>query len=73
MRHLSHVENVEMVIKILFLKSTKCKLFNAVSTVSVAFLDQKLQRTRTKVTLEDLFNNGEIYLYVMVNDPYNRR
>ena len=43
-----------MVPKLLFLKNTRSKLFNAVSTVPVNLLDQKLQPATKKVTLEDL-------------------
>ena len=49
-----------MVPKILFLKSTRCKLFNAVSTFSIAILDQKLQPTEKKYVYKINFKNGEI-------------
>ena len=43
-----------MVPKLLFLKNTRSKLFDAVSNVPVNLLDQKLQPATKKVTLEDL-------------------
>ena len=44
----------QVVPKILYSKSTRSKLFNAVSTVSIAILDQKLQPTGKKVRLYEL-------------------
>ena len=43
----------QVVPKILYSKSTRSKVFNAVSTVSIAILDQKLQPTEKKVRLQD--------------------
>ena len=44
----------QVVPKILYSKSTRSKVFNAVSTVSIAILDQKLQPEEKKVRLEEL-------------------
>ena len=44
----------QVVPKILYSKSTRSKLFNAVSTVSIAILDQKLQPEEKKVRLQEL-------------------
>ena len=43
----------QVVPKFLYSKSTRSKLFNAVSTVSIVILDQKLQPTSKKGRLED--------------------
>ena len=51
--HCTTTHGTPMVPKILFSKNSRSKLFNAVSTVPVAILDQKLQPASKKVRLED--------------------
>ena len=51
--HCTTTHGTPMVPKILFSKNSRSKLFNAVSTIPLAILDQKLQPASKKVRLED--------------------
>ena len=56
--HSREKHGTPMVPKMLFSKSSRSQLSNAVSTVLLAFLDQKLQPEEKKNTLEDVLLFG---------------